>query len=68
MYKVGEKFGEAGKPGTGELGENMKAFGAARFMNPSFLLLKTALSQQGRMSNVGAQDVYDEILRNEVRR
>jgi len=32
----------------------------------SFLLLKTALSAQGEMGNVGAQDVYDEILRNEV--
>ena len=32
----------------------------------SFLLLKTALSQQGQMSNVAAQDVFDEIVRNEV--
>ena len=32
----------------------------------SFLLLKTALSAQGHMSNVGAQDVFEEIVRNEV--
>ena len=32
----------------------------------SFLLLKTALSAQGQMGNVAAQDVFDEIVRNEV--
>ena len=32
----------------------------------SFLLLKTALSRTGEMANVHAQDVYDEIIRNEV--
>ena len=32
----------------------------------SFLLLKTALSSEGRMANVAAQDVFDEIVRNEV--
>jgi len=32
----------------------------------SLLLIKTALSQQGQMANVGAQDVFDEIVRNAV--
>ena len=32
----------------------------------SLLLIKTALSQQGQMANVGAQDVFDEVVRNAV--
>ena len=32
----------------------------------SFLLLKTALHTQGEMANVGAQEVFEEIVRNEV--
>ena len=32
----------------------------------SFLLLKTALSKEGHMANVHAQEVFDEIVRNEV--
>merc|ERR1719271_1596630 len=33
---------------------------------PAFLLLKTALSTEGRMANVPAHEVFDEIVRNEV--
>ena len=32
----------------------------------SFLLLKTALSVSGEMSNVSAHDVFEEIVRNQV--
>ena len=32
----------------------------------SLLLIKNALSQQGQMANVGAQEVFDEIVRNAV--
>jgi len=32
----------------------------------SFLLLKTALAAQGTMANVPAQDVFDEIVQNQV--
>ena len=32
----------------------------------SFLLLKTALAAQGQVANIGAQDVFEEIVRNEV--
>ena len=49
---------------------NNSEVGASRvhflYFLSSFLLLKTALSAQGQMGNVAAQDVFDEIVRNEV--